>query len=335
MKLRLLNLIGCGLLGLALAAAAQGAVHVQTITYQGHRATKISNGTVQLIVLTDVGPRVIFYGFVNGPNEFHEFAEQLSTPAKKWVSYGGARLWVAPETESVTYFPDNVPVKVERRGAVVRFIAPLELKPLPTHLQKIIAIRLAPTGSEVTLTYSIHNRGRKPLEMAPWAISVMARDGHSILPLPPRAPWGPKNFLPNGLLTLWPYTDFSDPRWVLGEKYIELRQQRNPHAHYTSQKIGVHDPAGWGAYYRQGNLFVKRARFHAGAKYPDFGCNFETYTEPAFLELESLGPMRRLAPGATAVHVERWWLFSGVKSGHGDAWVEKAVMPRVNQTSLR
>jgi hypothetical protein len=28
--------------------------------------------------------------------------------------------------------------------------------------------------------------------------------------------------------------------------------------------------------------------------YPDYGCNFETYTEPGFLELESLGTLRKL-----------------------------------------
>ncbi len=307
-------------------------MQIESITYRGHLATRISNGTVQLIVLTDVGPRILYYGFAGGRNEFHEFDAQLRQPQKKWASYGGARLWVAPETESVTYFPDNVPVKVERRGEAVRFLAPVELKPRPTHLQKAIEIRLAPTGTEVTLTFSIHNRGRQAVELAPWTISVMAPGGHGILPMPPRGPHGPKNFLPNGALTLWSYTDFSDRRWRLGEKYIELRQQRKPRGRYASQKVGARNAEGWGAYFRKGHLYVKRTRFDARAQYPDLGCNFEIYTDPGFLEVETLGPLRRLAAGAAATHAERWWLFQDVPGGHGDAWVEKEVRPRIAQT---
>ncbi len=305
-------------------------MNLKNITYAGHAAIEISNGTVKLIVLTDVGPRVIFYGYQNGPNEFQDFPEQLAAKAKKWVSYGGTRLWVAPENQR-TYFPDNVPVEVTRRGSVVRLTSPEERKPYPTHLQKSIDIQLAPSGTEVTLTYKIKNLG-PATEMAPWTISVMRRGGHSILPLPERAPWGPKNYLPNGQVILWSYTDFTDARLKLGRQYIELRQQNRPRGQFTQQKIGVRTPFGWGAYYNAGHLFLKRTRHDATARYPDLGCNFETYTEPGFLELETLGPVRTLARGATAEHVEQWWLFNNVPAGRGDAWINRVVLPRVRKT---
>jgi len=38
---------------------------------------RITNGEVELIVTTDVGPRVLRYGFVKGQNVFKEFQEQL------------------------------------------------------------------------------------------------------------------------------------------------------------------------------------------------------------------------------------------------------------------
>lgn len=52
---------------------------------------------------------------------------------------------------------------------------------------------------------------------------------------------------------------------------------------------------GWAAYLLHGDVFMKQFDHEAGATYPDLGCNCEFYTEPGFLEVESLGPLRRLA----------------------------------------
>lgn len=322
-----------GLLTLTLAGVAQGAITVEKIPYRGwHEAYKISNGTVDLIVTAEVGPRIIFYGFSGAENEFHEFPDQVGkTGGSDWHSYGGHRLWVAPETDR-TYFPDNVPLHMVREGNIIKFIAPVQEAPLPTHLQFEIDIQLAATGTHVHLEHKITNHGATATEMAPWSISVMADNGRAILPLPPKAPWGKGHLLPAGALALWSYTDFSDPRWVLGQKYIELKQDPHPTGTYTSQKIGVRDVEGWGAYYRAGHLFVKRSGFSDTGRYPDFGCNFETYTEPAFLELETLGSMRHLQPHTTAVHVEDWWLYKDVPAGEGDSWVTQAVLPLVKKS---
>ena len=77
------------------------------ISYRGwENAYRISNGTVELVVLADVGPRVISYSFVGGENIFHEVAEQAGLRGgKDFRLYGGHRLWVWPEVER-TYFPD-------------------------------------------------------------------------------------------------------------------------------------------------------------------------------------------------------------------------------------
>jgi hypothetical protein len=69
----------------------------------------------------------------------------------------------------------------------------------------------------------------------------------------------------------------------------------------------------------------------AGARYPDGGCNFELFTNPEFLELETLGPLVELKPGEMAEHVERWWLFEGVSDGNGDKWAREAVASRAEK----
>ena len=305
----------------------------EQMAYHGWpNAYRISNGTVQLIVLTDVGPRIVFYGFIRGENEFHEFADQAGkTGGNEFRSYGGHRLWVSPETET-TYFPDNMPVRVVRQGDMLRFIAPVEESPKPTHFQKEIEVRLSPRGTHVTVIHKITNHAAAAIEMAPWALSAMEQNGRSIFPLPAKAPWGRAHLLPEGLLALWSYTDLSDRRWVLGTKYLQLRQDPNPVGRFREQMIGLYDSQGWGAYFRKSHLFVKRAEVERAGMYPDYGCNFETYTEPGFLELESLGTLRKLRPGETAVHVEDWWLFENVPAGEGDDWVDQFIVPLVQQT---
>jgi hypothetical protein len=86
---------------------------------------------------------------------------------------------------------------------------------------------------------------------------------------------------------------------------------RIPKADFKSRWGASYNSAGWGAYFREGYLFIKRAAVISGAQYPDFGCNFEVFTNPDFIELETLGPLVELPPGEVVEHVERWWLFAG------------------------
>jgi hypothetical protein len=91
---------------------------------------------------------------------------------------------------------------------------------------------------------------------------------------------------------------------------------------------GVFNPAGWGAYFLNGTLFVKRAQVIPRAEYPDFGCNFEIFTNREFLELESLGPKVQLSQGESTVHTETWSLFRNVPRGQDESWIRDAVAPR-------
>jgi hypothetical protein len=159
----------------------------------------------------------------------------------------------------------------------------------------------------------------------------MAPGGRAILPWPPRAPIGKDHLLPESVFAVWSYTDLADPRWRLGTKYVQLLADPKPTGRFKEQMGGVFAPAGWGAYFREGRLFVKTATPVPGAKYPDFGCNFELYTDPGFLELESLAPLVTLAPGQKAEHVEDWMLFDGIRVGNDDSWIDEAVFPLVEK----
>jgi hypothetical protein len=78
---------------------------------------------------------------------------------------------------------------------------------------------------------------------------------------------------------------------------------------------------------------VKRSSVVAGGRYPDFGCNFEVFTNAEFLELETLGPIVTLQPGETAEHTEYWWLFDQIPPITSEDVIRSAILPLVEQTA--
>jgi len=307
---------------------------VERFSYRGwNNAYKLSNGSVELIVTADVGPRILFYGFRNGENLLHEVdGDAGKTGGSEFRLYGGHRLWVSPEVDR-TYYPDNALVSVSQQGNATRFTAQREELPPGTHLQKELEIELATAGSHVQITHRIRNADIHSTTLAPWSPTMMKAGGRAILPLPPRIAMDKDHYLPVGVLGIWSFTDLADPRWVLGTTYIQLRHLSNPQGPFKEQMGGIYNSAGWGAYFRQSYLFVKRAAVIVDARYPDFGCNFEIFTNPDFLELETLGPLVELQPGEVVEHVERWWLFADVPGGEDDAWIDSAVLPLVMRTA--
>lgn len=294
---------------------------------------RIWNHTVQVLVLADVGPRIIWYGFQGGENILHEVADDAGRlGGTEFRIYGGHRLWVSPEVDR-TYFPDNRPVSVQEQGKRLRFTAPIEDIAPGTHLQKELELELEQTGSRVHLLHRVINCDREVTALAAWAPTMMRAGGRAVLPLPPRAPMDKDHLRPAGPFTLWSYTDFTDPRWRLGTDYIQLVQCSNPTGRFQEQMTGIFNPHGWGAYFRAGTLFVKRAPVIPNAVYPDYGCNFELFTNCDFLELETLGPMVVLKSGEQVTHPEVWELHHDVAAGEDENWIRSVVAALASEGS--
>ncbi|MBL8045895.1 MAG: hypothetical protein JNL09_05100 [Anaerolineales bacterium] len=299
-------------------------VHLQKLLYfNWPNCYRLANSQLELIFTTDVGPRIVRAGFVGGQNFMAEFpAAHGQTGGGDWVQYGGHRLWHAPEQAPRTYQPDNGPVTLEEHADFVRLIQPMEPA---TGLQKEIDLHLAPEAPHVRVTHRLRNNSMWEIEAAVWALSVMAPNGVAVVPLPPRAPHSTQTLLPTSQLTLWSYTDLADKRLTLGTRYILLRQDAG---HVGFQKIGVRATDGWAGYWLNGELFLKTFHFYAHATYPDFNTPVEVFTDAEMLELETLGPLTRIAPGATVEHTENWRLFRGVGRPTGDADVEAEIAPK-------
>jgi hypothetical protein len=124
---------------------------------------------------------------------------------------------------------------------------------------------------------------------------------------------------------IWAFTDLSDARWQFTRKYILLRQ--DPKAK-SPQKIGLFNADTFGAYYLGKQLFLKRYRADPNQTYPDMGASFETFTNADVLELETIGPLSRLAPGSTLEHLEQWSLHKNVNiRTWSDAALDRALLP--------
>jgi hypothetical protein len=285
---------------------------VEKVEYRGWKNNlKLSNGVVEVLVTLDVGPRILGYRLVGGPNVLKEYAGQLGRSGEPdWQIRGGHRLWTSPEDLTRTYAPDNQPVAYqELPGGTVRLLPPPDEA---NGIQKEIDLTLSPDSSRVQLVHRISNVGAKAATLAPWALTVLAPGGVEVIPLPPKRPHpglpsqakSPRDYAPNQRLVLWSFFDFTDPRWSFGSRYLFLRHddKRGP------TKVGLAHEEGWAAYHNHGALFVKRFDYQQGKDYPDGGCNFETFTNEDMLEMESLGPTVQLKKGEMTEHVETWEL---------------------------
>jgi hypothetical protein len=82
-------------------------------------------------------------------------------------------------------------------------------------------------------------------------------------------------------------------------------------------------------YLNAGNLFVKRIEYQEDKTYPDNGCNLEIFAKPDMLDLESLGPLVQLAPGAAIEHGETWDLVGDVGSQVHRFEIDTVIFPKV------
>jgi hypothetical protein len=298
---------------------------MEKVVYGGREnCYRLANDKVELIVTADVGPRIIRFGFLGRENMFGEIKGQLgTTKSDSWMIFGGHRLWHSPEAAR-TYYPDFEPVLVQEieDGLVVT------QKPEPTTgIQKQMEIRMSPDRPEVQVKHTLINHNVWPVETAPWSLSVMDVGGTAIVPLPPRGSH-PESMTSTSVLSIWPYTDLSDPRWGLGFRFVLLKQD----SHNTvPQKIGVFNSEGWAAYANHNALFVKQTPLQFDGIYPDLGVNFELFTNEMILEVESLGPLEMIPPKGTIDHFEYWTLHDNVSQPQNDEDVEKLILPLLKQ----
>ncbi len=298
-------------------------VIIKKVEYKGWKnCIEITNGIIDLIATTDVGPRIIRFGLVGKENEFVEFAEDMGkTCSEEYVFYGGHRLWHGPEDLVRTYQPDNTKVAWRKKKYGIVLSQDTETQ---AQIKKEMEISMSPDSARISIIHRLTNKGLWDVEFAPWSISMMAPGGVEIVPLNTRD----TGLLHNGSISLWSYTKMNDKRVNWGEKYITLSQDEKAD---TAFKIGLPNESGWAAYANHGRLIVVQHEHEDDMEYPDGNCSYETYTNSRFLEMETLGPVVLLAPEETIEHIETWSIYDNISRPKNEKDIESSIVPMIGK----
>lgn len=299
-----------------------GKIVIEKKEYKGWKnCIKASNGVIELIATTDVGPRIIHFGFVGEKNELCEVkAHSGKKGGDEWRIYGGHRLWHSPEDSVRSNEPDNSEIECNIKNNTIILSQPVEPK---TRIKKEMEICISPEETSVTILHRLTNMGVWDVKLAAWALTVMAPGGKEIIPQVLRD----TDLLPNRMLSLWPYTRLNDHRVTWGEKYITLQQDKNTKHPF---KIGLPNEAGWAAYANDEHLFIKQFNHIDNVEYPDYSASsYETYTTDFMLEMESLSPLKVLKPSKYVEHTEVWSLFDKIKIPLNEEEIDKIILPLV------
>lgn len=277
------------------------------------RVLAIENGDMELYVTLDVGPRIIRYALPGGENFMFEdvnaeIVEQSAAfddhfyPGAYWRTYGGHRIWLTPEAKPDTYYPDNDPCTYTVNGNVITVTPPAQKA---SQVAERLVLTVPESGTSVVVRAEATNLADHPQTFGVWQISVMCPNGLAVVPQTLRD----TGLLHNRRMSLWPYCEMNDARVYWGKTLFTLRQDPSADRPF---KVGTSNERGFAAYLCHNAMFVKRMPFYADVPYPDDGCNFETYTNPQILELESLGKLAPVAPGDTVSSEEIWSLTPNV-----------------------
>lgn len=270
--------------------------------FHGYPVRRLSTKFLELDYLTTAGPRIVGLRYGRSRNLLAEVPEiSIPTPYGDYRYLGGHRLWYAPESMPRTYIPDG-------EGLITSDIPNgliLHGKTEPdTGIHKLIEIRPDPDQPRVILTHTLINEGLWEVELAPWTITQFRLGGTAILPTQAATPTK-EDLLPNRHFSLWPYSHLNDPRLHLEDEFIAIKAKHD----MPPFKIGAFNHEGWSAYWLDGILFRKTFTVHTELPHPDNNCNAEIYCDDHFIELESLGPSSKLAPGDSVSFIETWELY--------------------------
>lgn len=283
--------------------------------FHGEPTGILENEFLQLEYLQN-SPRIVRLIPNGKENLFADLGRSsLGTPHGDFYFRGGHRLWHAPEDFPRTYIPDTTGSVVEpiENGVCIR--QPAETL---TQIEKTLEIVLNSKSPKVILRHELRNAGKEPVELAPWALSMMRLGGVAVIPQPA----GDENAkLPNRNLVLWPYASVNDTRLELADDSILVRATAN----LPALKLGCLCTHGWLGYWLDGVFFVKRFAAPGPVQsYPDWGCNIEIYCNNKFIELETLGQLVMLEPGNSLVHTEVWEIYGTL----GLDWVPEKLQKK-------
>lgn len=251
---------------------------------------------LELIVAGGNSPRIVSFRRGDSENILFEDTEGRFGRGE-WRLLGGHRLWIAPETE-LSYESEIGPCRFEAHGDRLA----LSCGPGASMLRRKIEISPSDRCDGFRIRHEIVNESAFPsANVGVWAVTCVKPVGKVEIP------WGigPKGWRMQ-TVRYWRelggiLTDPANGQWrAEADRFVV-----EPNGAWG--KIGVASE-GPITHTTPAGAFIKHIDHAAGATYPDGGCNVAVFTASEYMEVETLGPLAELAPGAVATHDEHWSL---------------------------
>jgi hypothetical protein len=291
---------------LGLASCESGGRHAPpptSVTVLNHRgwpdSYSLRNGPVEAIVVPAVG-RVMQFGFPGEDGVFWE-NERLAgapIPPKPWDnpgSFGGDKTWPAPQSAWGWPPPavyDAIPLAARVDGVEVILTSPVDPS-FGIRTQRRIALG---SGGVMRIVTTYEKIQGPPVELSVWVITQLKEPERVFIPVPEKSSFA------DG------YNRQSEPA------PRDLRKERGLISLTRRTDVGTKIGSDAGTLIWVGARHVLRidAPRIPGGTYPDQGSSVEVYTNPdpaAYVELETLGPLRRLNLGDRISATNTYTLF--------------------------
>ncbi len=277
---------------------------IENITFNQSRAIRIQTGKAELTAVSDIGPRIAFFGRPGGNNLL------LWEPGKHcrgdWDLRGGHRVWparpMADESED-NYRPDNLACEEIMHDQGFTLLAPVD--PI-TRTQRGFSVScLNDTLFEVD--NFIINRGDMLYSTGVWALTctLPTPECSYIAPVGDGGEWDTFSMV---FFRCWAghgSDSFADSQIRLTDDQLVIE----PRGKETKRMFQAHrgvlalrDP-------ENDLIFAKKSAYDPAGNYP-LGCNMALYIGPDnfMVEMETMGEQKTLKPGEEVHHTESWLL---------------------------
>lgn len=277
--------------------------------FNGHKSVEIATNSLKLIITTDFGPRIVFWGRPDKENLL------VWAPGKftrgKWDLLGGHRVWatrpMADECEE-TYRLDDLSCEVQRTDTGWIITAPVDPY---NHTRRGIAARIL-DDNRVEIDNFLINTGDMLYSCGVWTLTATLPNASTQygIPLGDGSMW---DYCKIVMFRRWDaHTgSFNDSQFTFTDDMMLIRPEGKENKRCIQADKGIiamHDPA-------REVLFAKKATYDRNGIYP-YGCNLAVYIAPGnnFAEMETMGPERMLKPGES-IHNKEIWVLESSETG--------------------
>lgn len=255
---------------------------------------ELTSGGRKMVITADFGPRIIYFGLDKGTNILY-FNNKPPEDKTVWYSYGGHRIWTAPESFD-TYFPDNQECRVHAGKDTI------SISGYDTHLKLEKTLTVTAEEDRFFVTNTIMNTGKMLVNGAIWAITCIDTR------CKPFFPWGTEGGWQMSKIIYWQNWCSSQTSDIFSSQYVKTKDYFIIEPTGEMGKVGTAGHQGWIGAAFEDTVFIKRFDRLPTNDYPDDNCAIECYTGKDFLELETLSPNMVFMPGVPVSHTEEWIL---------------------------